>query len=121
MSLFSTLTAGALALAAAVPVARPAADAAPGTQTALALTNLFCEDVGGGGLHYNVTNCSVTASGGAGGNTYDWNVIVNYREDDDTGSYIEGVCSGSYHVSVTVHDAVGASATRSGTFICYAS
>jgi hypothetical protein len=90
------------------------------TRSALTVTSLYCEDVGGGGVYYNETFCYAETSGGAGGNTYDWNVIVNYQVDSANSSYIEGVCTGSYPVTITVRDASGATASKSGTFVCYA-
>ena len=99
---------------------QPAGAPALNTSSSLAVTSLFCEDVGGGGPYYNVTNCYATTSGGAGGNTYDWDVIVNYQADGPSSSFIEGVCTDSYPVSITVRDAAGATATAHGTFPCYA-
>ena len=90
------------------------------TSSALTVTSLACYDVGGGGYAYNETQCYAQTSGGAGGNTYDWDVIVRYQADGPNSSYIEGVCTDSYPVSLTVRDAAGATATASGTFVCYA-
>jgi hypothetical protein len=119
MKLFSTLAAGALALAVALPAARSTADASAGAST-LTITSLQCYDVGGSGIYYNETECYATTSGGAGGNTYDWGVIVNDQSDGANSSYIQGVCTNRYPVTLTVHDQSGATATRSKTFVCYA-
>lgn len=76
---------------------------------------------GGGGVYYNITECEAYTSGGAGGNTYDWDVIVNYQYDTANSSYMQGVCTDrNYVVNLNVRDAWGATATRSGTFRCYA-
>lgn len=119
MKLFSTLAAGALALAVALPAARSTAEASAGAGT-LTITSLECWDVGGGGYYYNETQCYAETSGGAGGNTYDWDVIVNYQADGANRSFIEGVCTDSYPVSLTVTDRNGATATYGDTFVCYA-
>lgn len=113
-----TLAAAALGLAAAIPAARSTATAADAAT--LTVTDIECYDVGGGGLYYNITNCWGSTSGGVGGNTYDWDVIVNYQEDYANGSYIEGVCTDSYPVTLTVRDASGATASRFEEFVCYA-
>lgn len=97
------------------PTMSPAAAAA---QSVLAVSSLQCYDVGGGGYAYNITNCWASASGGTPGYTFTWDVIVNYQNSN--GSYIEGVCTDSYPVTVTVRDAAGATATQSATFVCYA-
>lgn len=99
---------------------QPARGPALSTSSALIVTGLSCYDVGGGGIYYNVTECYASTSGGAGGNTYDWDVIVNEQSDGANSSYIQGVCTDSYPVSITVRDAAGATATASGTFVCYA-
>jgi hypothetical protein len=90
------------------------------TSSALTVTSLSCYDVGGGGPYYNNTECYAQTSGGAGGNTYDWDVIVRYQADGPNSSYIQGVCTDSYPVSLTVRDAAGATAIASGNFACYA-
>lgn len=118
MRLFSTLSAGVLALALALPAARTVATA-PASST-LTITSMQCYDVGGGGIYYNLTQCYATTSGGAGGNSYDWDVIVNYQQDGSNSSYIEGVCTDSYPVTLTVRDQLGAVAQYSETFVCYA-
>lgn len=123
----SIMSVAALALALAACGDSPTQPQRPGpegpafnTGSALTVTSLYCEDVGGGGPYYNVTNCYATTSGGAGGNTYDWDVIVNYQADGPNSSFIEGVCTDSYHVTLVVRDAAGATATASGSFVCYA-
>lgn len=113
-----TLAAATLALAAALTVGRSTADAA--TANTLTITQMDCWDVGGGGLYYNETQCYAETSGGAGGNVYDWDVIVNYQEDTANSSYIEGVCTDSYPVTLTVTDASGATTSRFEEFVCYA-
>lgn len=100
--------------------AAPKGGPAFSTGSALTVTSLICYDVGGGGVRYNETQCFAETSGGAGGNTYTWDVIVNHQGDGPNSSYIEGVCSDSYPVSITVQDVAGATAYASGTFQCYA-
>jgi hypothetical protein len=89
-----------------------------GVETALTVTYLYCEDTGGGGIYYNNTYCEAAASGGSGSYTWSWDVIVT--SGDENSSIITGVCTDSYPVTVTVTDGTGASASRSGTFRCYA-
>lgn len=112
----------AMAACADAPTAISARDAEPALSTStLSVTGLSCFDVGGGGVYYNNTQCSGTTSGGVGGNTYNWDVIVNYQEDYENGSYIEGVCTDSYPVTFTVTDAAGNTASLFQEFACYAS
>lgn len=118
MKRITTLAAGVLALAAAIPAARSTATAAEAG--ALTITSFQCWDMGGGGIYYNNTECEATTSGGAGSTTFDWDVIVNYRYDMPTSSHIWGVCTDSYPVTLTVTDANGATATASETFECAA-
>jgi hypothetical protein len=119
MRFYSTLAASALALAFALPAARSTATVASNASV-LSITSLQCYDVGGGGPAYNQTQCYATTSGGAGGNTYSWHVIVNYQADGPNSSYIEGVCTDVYDVTLTVIDASRATTTRNGRFPCYA-
>jgi subtilisin family serine protease len=87
----------------------------------LAVTSLYCEDMGGGGPYYNTTYCEAYVSGGTGVYSFDWNVIESTRYDFANGSQITGVCTGSYPVTFTVTDSSGATASLSRTFRCYAS
>ncbi|MEW5928176.1 MAG: hypothetical protein AB1941_11875 [Gemmatimonadota bacterium] len=108
----------------AAPAAARAPTGSPGEATAssvLTITNLYCLDVGGGGTYYNNTQCQASASGGTGSYAWNWDVIVNYQSDSGSSSYIQGVCTDSYPVSVRVTDSAGATATASQTFPCYAS
>ncbi|HEX2188165.1 MAG TPA: hypothetical protein VHG51_04670 [Longimicrobiaceae bacterium] len=103
------------------PAAARAPVAGPGDATAasaLTVSSLQCYDLGGGGIYYNLTSCSAWASGGTPGYTFTWDVIVT--SEDPNSSYIEGVCTDSYPVTVTVRDAAGAVASKSETFDCYA-
>jgi hypothetical protein len=115
---FVTLAAVALGLAVALPAVPATASAAEAST--LTVTDLRCRDVDGGGPYYNNTECFASTSGGAGGNTYDWHVIVNYQEDGPNSSYIQGVCTDSYDVTITVRDASGDTASMSGSFFCEA-
>ena len=135
--LFITLSAGALALALAAcgdaptqpslssPVAARGGNVGggigdAGVEAALTVTSLSCQDTGGGGYYYNNTVCTAKVSGGAGGYTYDWDVIVTSQTDYAYGSSITGVCTDSYPVTFTVTDAAGATASKSDTFFCSA-
>lgn len=124
---FLTLAAGALALALSAcgdaPL-QPEPSAAARSVTAsstLTVTSLHCEDTGGGGTYYNETFCYAEVSGGTGGNSYHWDVIVTSQSDGPNYSSITGVCTDSYPVTFTVTDSSGATASASGTFVCYAS
>lgn len=122
----TTLAAGVLALALAACGEAPLQPEPPAAahdftaSSTLTVTSLSCEDVGGGGLYYNETYCRGEVSGGTGGNTYHWDVIVNSQTDGPDYSVISGVCTDSYPVTFTVTDSSGATASRSDTFVCYA-
>lgn len=118
MKLFSTLAVGALALAAALPMTRSAAPAADAST--LAITSMQCWDLGGGGPYYNYTECQATASGGSGTLTFDWDVIVNYQYDTSNSSYMHGVCTDSYPVTLTVTDGAGGRVSQSEVYECAA-
>lgn len=106
-----------------LPEAREPGTMAPRTTIGgtLHVTNLWCEDTGGGGTYYTTTACVGQVSGGTGGNTFNWNVIQTYREDGPETSYIEGVCNRGTYLTVTfsVTDSSGATAQASTTFRCY--
>ena len=93
----------------------------PTTGSGLRVTQLQCEDAGGGGVNYTTTACLGLVEGGTGGNTYTWNVIQTWREDFANGSQIAGVCSRGTNLTVnfTVTDSSGATAAASTTFHCY--
>lgn len=123
---FPTAAAGMLALALSAcgdaPLQpEPSPTRSVTASSTLTITSLYCEDVGGGGTYYNETYCEAYASGGTGGTTWDWDVIVTSQFEADDYSYITGVCTDSYPVTVTARDSSGATASMSGTFRCYAS
>jgi hypothetical protein len=126
MRSFLTLAAGALTLALAAcgdmstePQASSPTTPRLTTTSTLTVTSLQCYDLGGGGSHYNETECYASASGGTGYYTWSWDVIVT--SGDENSPYITGVCTDPYYrVTVTVTDSSGATASLSKSFPCYA-